>query len=103
MHTTKLNILCNDAGIILNMMHLSTANCELEFPRRVHDTKQNHPYPCKSWSNMGMSIVTVLHLVFQGPVHKTEKKTETRLNWTAKDQTHAVYVDQYFAVLVAVF
>jgi hypothetical protein len=42
-------------------------------------------------------------LVFQGPVHKTEKKTETGLNWTAKDRTHAVYVDRSFAVLVAVF
>jgi hypothetical protein len=42
-------------------------------------------------------------LVFQGPVHKTEKKTETGLNWTAKDWTHAGYVDWSFAVLVAVF
>jgi hypothetical protein len=44
-----------------------------------------------------------LPLVLEGPVHRTEKKTETGLNWTGKDRTRGLFMDWSFAVQLAVF
>jgi hypothetical protein len=46
---------------------------------------------------------TVITLVFKGSVHRTEKKTETGLNWTEKDQTRGLFINQSFAVQLVVF
>ncbi|KAF8237337.1 hypothetical protein L208DRAFT_1248313, partial [Tricholoma matsutake] len=42
-------------------------------------------------------------LVFSGPVHRTNKRTKTGLNWTGKDWTRGLYMDQSFAVQLLVF
>ncbi|KAF8229551.1 hypothetical protein L208DRAFT_1480192 [Tricholoma matsutake] len=42
-------------------------------------------------------------LVLKGPVYRTEKKTEIGLNWTGKDWTSGLFMDQSFAVQLAVF
>jgi hypothetical protein len=42
-------------------------------------------------------------LVFTGPVHRTEKKSETGPNWTGKDRTRGLFMDRSFAVQLLVF
>jgi hypothetical protein len=44
-----------------------------------------------------------MKLVFEGPVYRTEKKTETGLNWTGKDWTRGLFIDWSFVVQLAVF
>ena len=41
-------------------------------------------------------------LMFEGPVHRTKKKTETGLNWTAKNWSRGLFMDWSFAVQLAV-
>jgi len=45
----------------------------------------------------------VLELVFKGPVHRTEKKTEIGLNRTDWDWTSGLFLDQSFAAWLLVF
>ncbi|KIJ90398.1 hypothetical protein K443DRAFT_549321 [Laccaria amethystina LaAM-08-1] len=42
-------------------------------------------------------------IVFKGPVHRTEKKTETGLNRTDYDWTSGLFMDRSFAVRLLVF
>jgi hypothetical protein len=44
-----------------------------------------------------------LQIVFAGPVHRTEKKTETGPNWTGKDRARGLFMDRSFAVQLLVF
>ena len=41
--------------------------------------------------------------MFEGPVYRTGKKTETGLNWTDWDQTSSLFMDQSFVVQLLVF
>jgi hypothetical protein len=60
---------------------------------------------CETRNALGMSRKTEYNpqVVFKGPVYRTEKKTETGLNWTDKDRTSGLFMDRSFAVQLQVF